>query len=79
MGMFGMGVGMLLWTALLIALVAAAVVLAVRAVRRSHGSPHGALDGRDDWAAEDQLRMRYARGELDSDEFRERLRELHED
>jgi putative membrane protein len=78
MGMMGMGLGMLLWAALLIALIAVAVVLVVRAVRRpSDGSREGTR-GQGSLSAEDEVRMRYARGELDSEEFRRRLQDLRE-
>lgn len=78
MGMWGMGLGMLLWAALLIALIAVAVVLVVRAVRRPSGtSPNGTpIPGRS--SAGNEIRMRYARGELDSEEFRRRLQDLRE-
>ncbi|CCG02827.1 conserved exported protein of unknown function [Blastococcus saxobsidens DD2] len=78
MGMMGMGLGMLLWTALLIALIAVAVVLVVRATRRPTDAPRGGSGRREDSSAEDEVRMRYARGELDTDEFRRRLQDLRE-
>ena len=78
-GMWGMGLGMLIWTALLIALIAVAVVLVVKAVRRPDQPAHRGSSGRrEDWSAEDEVRMRYARGELDTDEFRRRLQDLRE-
>ena len=78
MGMGMMGMGMLLWAALLIALIAVAVVLVVKAVRRPPPPRRGSNGGREDWSAEDEVRMRYARGELDSDEFRRRLQDLRD-
>ncbi len=77
-GTWGMGLGMLLWAALLIALIAVAVVLVVRAVRRPSGTSPNAtsIPGRS--PAEDETRMRYARGELDSEEFQRRLQDLRE-
>lgn len=77
-GMMGMGFGMLVWTALLVALIAVAVVIVVKAVRRPQPVRRGGSSGRDDRSPEDEVRMRYARGELDSDEFRRRLQELRE-
>ncbi|WP_205730290.1 SHOCT domain-containing protein [Blastococcus sp. TF02-8] len=77
-GMWGMGLGMLLWTVLLIALVAVAVVLVVKAVRRPEPAHRGGNGGREDRSAEDEVRMRYARGELDSEEFRQRLQDLRD-
>jgi putative membrane protein len=78
MGMWGMGLGMLLWTALLIALIAVAVVLVVRAVRKTSDGPRDAGSRHGSLSAEDEIRMRYARGELDSEEFRRRLQDLRE-
>lgn len=78
MGMMGMGLGMLLWAALLIALIAVAVVLVVKAVRRQQPGRGGGNARREDWSAEEEVRMRYARGELDSEEFRRRLQDLRD-
>lgn len=78
MGAWGMGLGMLLWTALVIALIAVAVVLVVRAIRRPAGADRGSSGRREDWLAEDEVRMRYARGELDADDFRRRMQDLRE-
>ncbi len=77
-GMWGMGLGMLIWTALVVALIAVAVVLVIKAVRRPAPERRGGAGGRADWSAEDEVRMRYARGEFDSDEFRRRLQDLQE-
>ena len=77
-GMMGVGLGMLIWTALLVALIAVAVVLVVKAVRRPEPAPRGGTEGRDDRSPEDEVRLRYARGELDSEEFRRRLQELRD-
>jgi putative membrane protein len=78
MGMWGMGLGMLIWTALLIALITVAVVLVVKAVRRPEPGRRDGTRGREDWSAEDEVRMRYARGELDGEEFRRRLQDLRD-
>ena len=78
MSMFGMAAGMLIWTVLLVALIAVAVVLAVRGLRPPNGPMSERVDRQEDWAAEDQVRMRYARGELKSQEFRERMQELRD-
>lgn len=78
MGMGGMGLGMLIWTALVIALIAVAVVLVVKAVRRPQPSRRDGTRAREDWSPEDEVRMRYARGELDSEEFRRRLQDLRD-
>ncbi|WP_139306989.1 SHOCT domain-containing protein [Modestobacter sp. DSM 44400] len=69
---------MLIWAVLVIALIAVAVVLVVRTVRGPESAPRGAVGWRDDRSAEDQLRMRYARGELDSEDFRQRMQELQD-
>ncbi len=77
-GMMGVGLGMLIWTALLVALIAVAVVLVVKAVRRPEPAPRGGTGEQGDRSPEDEVRMRYARGELDSEEFRRRLQELRD-
>jgi putative membrane protein len=67
---FGMGIGMLVW--LLFAVLIVWVVvrgLSELERRRSDGSNRSAPD--------DILRERYARGEIDADEFERRLAFLH--
>lgn len=73
MMMNGCGGGMLLWTLLLIALVAGGVWLAVRAFRdgRTTGT-------RRDSSALRILEDRFARGEIDRDEFEDRRRTVLE-
>jgi putative membrane protein len=61
--MMGMG---LFWLFVLVALVVLVVWLL-----RSSGTARGALP-----SAEEMLRERYARGEIDAEEYRERLAEL---
>lgn len=73
MSMNGCGGGMVLWTLLLIALVVGGIWLAVRAFRGDSGptAPHRS-------SALQILEDRFARGEIDSDEFEERRRALRE-
>jgi putative membrane protein len=71
MMMDGCGGGMLLWTLLLLLLVVGGVWLAVRAFRDDGGS---GADG--DSSALRILEDRFARGEIDRDEFDERRRTL---
>jgi putative membrane protein len=69
----GMGTGgwvlMLLSTVALWALLIAAIVLVVRTLWAPQSPPGGA-------AAEDVLAERFARGEIDSDEYHQRLQAL---
>ena len=60
--------GMWIWSVLLIVLIALAVWWAVNA------SQHSGSAKRD--SAEEALRLRYARGEIDKDEFERRLLDL---
>lgn len=76
-GMWGAGLGMLIWAVLLIAVIALAVVLVARAVRSPQDAP-ARRSLPDVQSPEDELRMRLARGELDSDEFRRRMQDLRE-
>jgi putative membrane protein len=76
MGMWSAGLSMLLWTILFVAVIAVAVVLVVRAVR----TPPADRGRRDAVIRlpEDELRMRFARGEMDSEEFRRRMQDLRD-
>lgn len=77
-GMWTAGWGMLLWAVVLIALIAVAAILVARAVRTQPKVPdrgYGAVQPRD---PEDELRMRYARGQLDGEEFRRRMQDLQD-
>lgn len=65
------GGGMLLWSILLLALVAGGVWLAVRAFRTNSSPATGGES-----SALHVLRDRYARGEIDDAEFEERRRIL---
>lgn len=67
-GMAGMGWWMLLWSLIGLAVLAAAVVGVVWLVRSVSGSRPE--------PAEQELRRRYAAGEIDADEFRRRQAEL---
>lgn len=71
MMMNGCGTGMLLWSLLLVALIAGGVWLAVRAFRGSDGptADRGS-------SALRILEDRFARGEIDPEEFDERRRTL---
>jgi putative membrane protein len=67
-GMAGMGIWMLIWGLLGLALIALVVVGVVWLVRSMSGP-------RPD-AAEQELRRRYAAGQIDAEEFRRREEEL---
>jgi putative membrane protein len=77
-GMAGMGLAVLVWTLVVLGLVVVAVLAAAHALRRPASTPRRAPAANEDWSAEDVLRMRYARGELDADDFRRRMQDLHE-
>lgn len=71
-GMSGaMWVGMLLWALLLLALIALAVAGTIRLLRSGSGTRQP--------SARDELDLRYARGELDGDEYFERRAHLSEE
>jgi putative membrane protein len=77
-GMASMGLTTLVWTLFVIGSVVLTVVLAVRALRRPGAGRGLSATANEDWTAEDILRVRYARGELDGDEFRRRMNDLQE-
>jgi putative membrane protein len=67
-GWFGMGFGSLFWIILIIAVVG----LAVWAIGRANaGRPRPTAE-----SAEEILKQRYARGEIDRDEYHRRLTDL---
>ena len=72
--MGGMGAWMLLWTLLALALLALTVVAIVYLVRRMPGGAGHAGEGRDQALAD--LRQRYARGEIDREEYLARREDL---
>ncbi len=77
-GMMGMGLMMLLITLVFLALIVGGVYLLVRALR---GEPHrSGYDGPDQTPPRSNalsiLEERYARGEIDREEFEERRRAL---
>lgn len=67
-GMAGMGIWMLIWGLLGLALIALVVVGVVWLVRSMSSSRPN--------AAEQELRRRYAAGQIDAEEFRRREEEL---
>lgn len=67
--MMGGGLMMVLWSVLLAASVLGGIWLVVRGARASGGSPSSP-------GAMDILEERYARGEIDRDEFEERRQAL---
>lgn len=78
-GMMGGGwFGMVLWPLIMIAVVAGVIVLIVLAVRGRGGasSPPGAPPGGAQKTAIDILKERFARGEIDREEYEERRRLL---
>lgn len=76
MGGFGMGATWLFWLLIVVGVVLVIVLIArVRSSGRRRGGPTGA--GRS--AARRLLDERYARGELTSEEYQERVRTLGED
>lgn len=75
-GSLGMGLAALLGTVVVLALSAVAVVVVLRALGRPVEPHREALVRHDDWSAEEELRRRYARGDIDSEEFRRRMRDL---
>ena len=66
----GMGLGMVLWVVL-------AVVVVWLIVRGLIALERTRTDGRDSSGPDDILRERFARGEIDADEFERRLTLLH--
>ena len=68
-GWFAMSAGMILFWALIITV----AVLLFRALNRPHENTHSPAMP----SAEDILRERLARGEIDEDEYRRRLNTLH--
>lgn len=74
-GMMGGGVGMLLWLVFWVAVIAS-VVWAV--VRLSRGRTGGEGPPEQGDAAEETLRQRYARGEIDAEEYEQSLQTLRE-
>ncbi|MFE1786869.1 SHOCT domain-containing protein [Streptomyces sp. NPDC059525] len=70
-GWFAMSAGMILFWALIVTI----AVLLFRAVNRPHEHSHVHAPAAP--SAEDILRERLARGEIDEDEYRRRLTTLH--
>lgn len=80
-GGYGSGWGWLGWmiTAVVLVLVFAALITAVvSAIRYLSGDHRGAGIPQPARGAEDMLAERFARGEIDEDEFRQRMTALHE-
>lgn len=71
MMMDGCGGGMLLWSLLFLVLILGGIWLAVRAFRGNEGSSAVGVS-----SARQILEERFARGEIDRDEFEERRRAL---
>ncbi len=77
----GWGGGGILMTVLMVLLVAAvivAIIFAVRYLSGSGGLHHRGGPGSEGMRAEDRLADRFARGEIDEDEFRQRMSLLRE-
>lgn len=72
-GTAGMGMWMLLWGLLSLALLVLAVLGIVWLVRNLSSAPRGG-DGAD--PAEQELRRRYAAGQIDREEYQQRLGDL---
>lgn len=72
-GMGGMGVMMLLWGLIGLALLVLIILAIVWLVRHMLAGQRTSAD-----PAEQELRRRYASGEIDSDEYRRRWNDLHE-
>ncbi len=78
---YGWGGGTILMTVLMVVLVVAVIVAIVFAVRYLSGSGnlhHRVGPGAEGMRAEDRLADRFARGEIDEDEFRRRMTLLRE-
>lgn len=73
-GMGGMGVGMLLWGLIGLALLVLIIVAIVWLVRHLLTGGESRPD-----RAEQELRRRYAAGEIDADEYRRRRNDLREE
>ncbi|MBA8824115.1 putative membrane protein [Saccharopolyspora lacisalsi] len=73
-GMGGMGVGMLLWGLIGLALLVLIIVAIVWLVRHLLTGAESRAD-----RAEQELRRRYAAGEIDADEYRWRRNDLREE
>jgi putative membrane protein len=77
MGMMGWGgLDMLIWSLPMLLVWAGAIVAAVLAVRWLWGSSRSAPGAERDDAALEILRRRYARGEIDREEFEAKKRDL---
>jgi putative membrane protein len=77
----GWGGGGVLMTALMVILVVSvivAIIFAVRHLSSSSGIQHRGGPGWDGLRAEDRLADRFARGEIDEDDFRRRMALLRE-
>lgn len=77
----GGGGGGILMTVLMVVLVIAVIVAIIFAVRHLSGSGslhHRSGPGSEGMRAEDRLADRFARGEIDDDEFRKRMTLLRE-
>lgn len=77
-GWGGGGVVMSVLMVLLVVAVVVAIVFAVRYLSGSASLHHRGGAGPEDMRAEDRLADRFARGEIDGDEFRQRMALLRE-
>jgi len=78
-GWLGMLIALLFWGGLLV-LIIWAVVRIVSAIEHRHGvSPHTTQGHAQGSSAEEILKERFARGEIDTEEFKERRRMLRDD
>lgn len=78
-GWFGMLINLLFWGGLLV-LIIWAVVRIVTAIEHRHSTPPHTTQGHvQDSSAEEILKQRYARGEIDTKEFEERRRMLRDE
>lgn len=76
---WGGGWGMLVFWLLLLLVVVVAVVWAVGRARAAGDAAPGSAHGRGQDRAEEIVRERYARGEIDEETYRQRLDELRRD
>ncbi len=77
MGWGLMGLSWLMWIALIVAVIWAVTRVGSRRDERGHPGV-GPQAGPPSGSAEEILRQRYARGEIDRDEFRQRMQDLRE-
>lgn len=73
-GMGGMMVWMVLWGLVGLAVLVLAVLAIVWLVRNLTSAPRGGREGSD--PAEQELRRRYAAGQIDREEYQQRLADL---